>query len=305
MNEIQYGIIIKGLGGLYEVKTNDNIIIKCKAKGLLRHEKMTPYAGDNVVVRQSDNGSVIEKIVDRKNHLIRPPVANLDNLFVVIAATKPYPVLSITDKLISIAEYNHIEPIIIISKSDLDNNEAERIFDIYFKSGFNVYISGIDKDKKDLYDFVIKHAKGKISAFAGASGVGKSTVLNAIFPKLTLETGEISHKTERGKHTTRHVELFGLECLCEDTSVSGYIADTPGFSLIDFTKFDFYKKDDVVYTFREFQEYIGTCKYTKCSHTAEDGCKIIEAVKNGIISSERHNSYVEIYNILKDKHDWK
>lgn len=304
MNELLKGIIIKGLGGLYEIKTEDGSLIHCKAKGAFRHEKITPFAGDNVVVKASDKGAVIEEIIDRKNHLIRPPVANLDILFVVIAAAKPSPMLPITDKLISIAEFNKIEPVIIISKSDLDENEADRIAEIYQKSGFTVFTSSIDSDKKALADFVFSHANGKISAFAGASGVGKSTVMNALFPKLTLETGDISHKTERGKHTTRHVELFGLDYLTDNDSMTGYIADTPGFSLIDFTRFDFYKKDDLVYTFREFDDYIGTCKYTKCSHTTEDGCKIIEAVENGQIAKERHESYIEIYNTIKNKHDW-
>lgn len=304
MNEFEKGIIIKGLGGLYGIKLENGEVINCKAKGAFRHEKITPYAGDKVIIKQSDKGAVVEEITDRKNHLIRPPVANLDILFVVIAAKKPSPMLSITDKLISIAEYNKIEPVIIISKSDLDEDEAERIADIYRKSGFTVFVSSIDSNKTELYNFVVEQANGKISAFAGASGVGKSTVMNALFPKLTLETGDVSHKTERGKHTTRHVELFGLDVLTGDCSLKGYIADTPGFSLLDFTRFDFYKKDDLVYTFREFEDYIGTCKYTKCSHTREDGCKIIEAVNNGDITKERHDSYIEIYNTLKNKHDW-
>jgi len=247
---------------------------------------------------------VIEEITDRKNSLIRPPVANLDILFTVIAAAKPSPMLPITDKLISIAEFNKIEPVIIISKCDIDSIEADRIASIYKRSGFTVFVSGIDTDKYELLDFVTQKANGKISAFAGASGVGKSTVMNALFPKLGLETGDVSRKTERGKHTTRHVELFGLDYLTDNKELSGYVADTPGFSLIDFTRFDFYKKDDLVFTFREFEDYLGTCKYTKCSHTSEDGCKIIEAVKNGNIPIERHQSYVEIYNTLKNKHDW-
>ncbi len=205
---------------------------------------------------------------------------------------------------ISITEYNHIEPVIIVSKSDLDENEAEKIADIYRKSGFTVFVSSIDSTKEELSAFVFEHANGKISAFSGASGVGKSTVMNALFPKIALETGDISHKTERGKHTTRHVELFTLDYLTDNSSMTGYIADTPGFSLIDFTRFDFYKKDDLVYTFREFEDYIGTCKYTKCSHTTEDGCKIIEAVENGTIPKGRHESYIEIYNTLKNKHEW-
>ncbi len=304
MSELIKGIIIKGLGGLYDIKTEDGNIISCKAKGAFRHEGITPYAGDSVILKQSDKGTVIEEITDRKNYLIRPPVANIDILFTVISAAKPSPMLPITDKLISIAEYNKIEPVIIVSKSDLDENEAEKIADIYIKSGFTVFVSSIDSNKDELVLFVKQKANGKISAFAGASGVGKSTVMNALFPKLTLETGDVSRKTERGKHTTRHVELFELDYLTDDSAMTGYIADTPGFSLIDFTRFDFYKKDDLVYTFREFEDYLGTCKYTKCSHTTEDGCKIIEAVNNGIIPKERHLSYIDIYNTLKNKHEW-
>ncbi len=304
MSELKKGIIIKGLGGLYNIKLDDGTVVKCKAKGAFRHEKITPYAGDNVIVKQEDKGTVIENIIDRKNHLIRPPVANIDILFTVVAAAKPSPMLPITDKLISIAEFNGIEPVLIISKSDLDSSEAERIADIYRRSGFTVFVSGLESNKTELINFVKEQANGKISAFAGASGVGKTTVMNLLFPKLALETGDISHKTERGKHTTRHVELFALDYLTDDETMKGYIADTPGFSLLDFTRFDFYKKDDLVYTFREFEEYLGTCKYTKCSHTSEDGCKVIEAVKNGYIPKERHASYVEIYNTLKNKNEW-
>jgi len=304
MTENSKGIIIKGLGGLYDIKLGDGSIISCKAKGSFRHDGIIPYVGDSVTVRFDGKGAVIEDISERKNFLIRPPVANIDILFTVIAAAKPSPMLPITDKLISIAEFNKIEPVIIVTKSDLDENTANYISDIYIKCGFTVFVSSIESDKAELGEFVKTYANGKISAFAGASGVGKSTVMNALFPKLALETGNISKKTERGKHTTRHVELFDLSYLTDDGSVSGYIADTPGFSLIDFTRFDFYKKDDLVYTFREFEEHIGKCKYTKCSHTKEDGCSIIRAVKDGIIPAERHTSYIEIYDALKDKHDW-
>ncbi len=304
MSELIRGRIIKGLGGLYEIETLSGERIHCKAKGSFRHDKITPYVGDNVVVRTEKNGNLIDEIVDRNNYLIRPPLSNLDILFIVISVAKPSPILPITDKLISIAEYNKIEPVIIISKSDLDGEEAKKIENIYQKCGFTVFVSGIESDKSELFDFVCQKANGKISAFAGASGVGKSTVINALFPKIALETGEVSYKTERGKHTTRHVELFRLDNLTDNDSLSGYIADTPGFSLLDFTRFDFFGKDDLVYTFREFEDYLGKCKYTKCSHTSEDGCKIIEAVNDGIIPKERHDSYVELYNTLKNKHSW-
>ncbi len=304
MSEQIKGRIVKGLGGLYEIELFSGETVSCKAKGSFRHDRITPYVGDTVVIKSEKNGCYIDEINARKNHLIRPPVANLDILFIVVSVAKPSPILPITDKLISIAEYNKIEPVIIISKCDLDESEAQKIEEIYQKSNFTVFVSGIDSNKDELTEFVYNKANGKISAFAGASGVGKSTVINALFPKIALETGEVSHKTERGKHTTRHVELFRLDHLTGNNTLSGYIADTPGFSLLDFTRFDFYTKDDLVYTFREFEDYLGTCKYTKCSHTTEDGCKIIEAVKNGIIPKERHESYVDIYNTLKNKHTW-
>lgn len=305
METLTEGTIVKGLGGLYHILTDDGNTVSCKAKGAFRHDKITPYAGDRVSVRITDKGEVIEAILPRKSCLIRPPVANLDILFTVVAAAKPSPILTITDKLISIAEFNGIEPVLIVTKSDLDGVEAKRIADIYEKCGFTVFVSSIDSSKDALLDFVKEKANGKISAFAGASGVGKSTVMNALFPALKLETGNVSHKTERGRHTTRHVELFRLSELTNDSSVSGFIADTPGFSLIDFTRFDFYKKDDLVYTFREFKDHIGKCKYTKCSHTSEDGCSILKAVNDGSIPKERHESYVDIYNTLKNKREWE
>lgn len=301
---IQKGIITKGLGGLYEVKLNDGERVSCKARGVFRHEKTVLCVGDKVDVKITNDGCVVERIHERKNSLIRPPMANLDILFIVIAAKKPSPALSMTDKLISIAEYNKIEPVIIVSKSDLDESEAQHIACIYKKSGFNTFVSGLKCDMASLRKFVTKEADGKLSAFAGASGVGKSTMINSLFPKLALETGEVSKKTERGRHTTRHVELYELSYLADDASLDGYIADTPGFSLLDFIRFDFFDKEDLPYTFREFEQYIGKCKYTKCSHTSEEGCKIVEAVKNGTIPSERHNSYTELFNDLKNKHSW-
>lgn len=298
------GRVIKGLDGLYFVLTDDRETISCKARGVLRHEKKIVNVGDRVSLRSDKDGIFIEDIIERKNALIRPPISNLDVLFIVISAKKPDPVLLTADKLISIAEHNSIEPIIIISKSDLDEEEASRIESIYKTSGFKVISSRLDSGKTELYDFITENAKSKISAFAGASGVGKSTLINHVFPSLSLETGSISRKTERGKHTTRHVELFSMSELTGDESVSGFIADTPGFSMLDFVKFDFFSKDDLVFTFREFETYLGKCKYTKCSHTKEEGCKIIEAVENGIIPKSRHESYVELYSQLKDKHDW-
>ena len=259
-----------------------------------------------MIVEESEGNSVVDEILDRKNHLIRPPVANLDVIFIVAAAREPDPELSTIDKLITIAEFNGIEPVIIISKADIDPDYAEHLSAIYRKCGFHTYIiSSVSREGIDaLRDFVLSLTEEKTAAFAGASGVGKSTLMNSLFPKMKLETGEISRKIARGKHTTRHVELYPLSILTEDESRRGFIADTPGFGLLDFVRFDFYTKDDLIYTFREFEPYIGKCRYTGCTHTKDEGCAILKAVEDGIIPKERHESFNIIYNDIKDKRPW-
>ncbi|MBQ7379890.1 MAG: ribosome small subunit-dependent GTPase A [Clostridia bacterium] len=312
------GRIIKGVGGLYTVKLLDhaslptgldrNTPIACRAKGAFRHDNLTPLVGDIVSLEfeetgQStrDAGALISEIAPRKNALIRPPLANLDIMFVTPAAAKPAPVLETVDKLICILEHHHITPVVVITKYDADPKYAQEICNIYRTAGFDTFVTsskdeyGIDA----LKAYVKANCEDKISAFAGASGVGKSTLLNALFPSLALSTGEISRKIERGKHTTRTVELFAMP----DTE-RGFIADTPGFSMLDFARFDFFKKEDLPLTMREFAPYLGNCRFTKCSHTKEQGCAILEAVKRGDIPPSRHQSFVAIYDVLKNKHDW-
>jgi ribosome biogenesis GTPase len=246
---------------------------------------------------------MISEIINRKNSLIRPPLANLDYMFISMAAASPAPILSTVDKLVSIAEFNEIEPVIVIGKCELDKDISKEIFDIYKKAGFTTFLVSVYENEgiDGIADFIHHKLSGKIAAFSGASGVGKSSLMNRLFPDLKLDTGEISKKIERGKNTTRHVELFAHEC----ADGIGYIADTPGFSMLDFEHFDFFKKDDLPLTMREFNDYIGLCKYTKCTHTKEDGCAILEAVKRGDIASSRHDSFVEMYEVLKNKPDWK
>ena len=300
---LQNGRILSGLGGsLYQVRLDNGMDISCYARGLFRYKNETVTVGDYVSVElEPDGGGAIRDIAERKNLLIRPPIANLDMLFVVVAAAAPEPLLITIDKMISIAEYNDIEPVIIVTKSDLDSTKADYISGIYKQSGFDVF-TGTD----GLTEFIESHGKQKTAAFAGASGVGKSTLMNRLFPKrMSLNTGEISRKTSRGKHTTRHVELFPISELTDNTAYTGYLADTPGFGLLDFIKFDFFTKESLIFTFREFEPYITTCKYTKCTHIKEEGCSIIEAVNSGIIPKERHTNYIEIYNDLKDKREWK
>lgn len=288
------GLIVKALGGFYYVKTADRII-ECRARGLFRKKNLVPYVGDNCTVEltSEDKGYVVE-IKERKNSLIRPPVANLDRLLMVVSTKEPRPNLEILDKLIAIAEYKKIEPIIIITKTDLDRNSD--ISEIYKKAGFTA-IDVCSKTGEGVAE-VKKIISQGISAFCGNTGVGKSTLLNAIDENLSIATAQISQKLGRGKHTTRHVELYPMEN-------GGYIADTPGFSAIEAEKFDIILKDQLAYCFREFEDYIDNCKFTGCSHTAEKGCKVLEAVNEGNIAKSRHNSYVKMYEEAKGIKEWE
>lgn len=293
------GKIVKGVGGKYFVRTGETLI-SARARGVFRHEQISPEVGDNVTVRIEENGDAyIEDITQRKNLLIRPPMANLDYMFITAAAAKPAPIPATLDKLSAICVHSDIIPIFVITKCDLDRENGERLAALYRHSGFKVFtLSAEDKDGIDeLRGFIEENLAGKTAAFAGASGIGKSTLLNALFPSLALATGGISEKIERGKHTTRHVELFEV--------YGGMLADTPGFSMLDFMRFDFMKVDDLAYAFPEFEEHLGNCRYKKCTHLCEDGCAIVEALNEGKIEKSRHESYVELFNILKDKKDWK
>lgn len=294
-----HGRIIKGIGGLYFVDTGEGNALPCRARGIFRHDDNSPQVGDLVEVGKSPEGDfVILEINRRKNLLIRPPLANLDRLYAAVPTSAPEPDLLTVNKLTAIAVHNGIEPAIVITKAGLNRDYADELADIYQKTPFPVFVTdsltgvGMDDLRRDLEE----NGRGKISAFAGASGVGKSTLLNTLFPELSLETGKVSQKTERGRHTTRKVELYPL--------LGGYLADTPGFTMLDFKRFDFFTKDQLPDTFPEFAPYLGHCRYTKCSHTKEEGCAILDAVRSGKIAKSRHESYLELYSDLKDKHEW-
>lgn len=303
------GIIIKGVGGLYTVRTNEGDIT-CRAKGAFRHEGTVPTVGDRVTVSRAAIGEenegdfVISEISERDSILVRPALANLTHLFLVIPSAKPKPDLVTVDKLISIADFKDIEPVIIINKSDIDPEEAERIGKIYGKSAFKVFTlsaqTGEGCDKLLGYFKEISQEHIMISAFAGASAAGKSTLMSRLFPELKLKTGDVSRKIQRGRHTTRHCELYSVEGL-EDC----LIADTPGFSMLDFTRFNFYDLSQLPLAFREFRPFVGKCKYTKCTHTKEEGCVILEEIEKGNIPKERHDSYLAIFEEIKKKPEWK
>ena len=296
------GRIIEGVGGLYTERCEEGgevKLIPCRAKGVFRHERITPLVGDNVSIDVSagEGNAVIDEILERKNSLIRPPMANLDCVFVSMAAAKPAPMLDMTDKLISILEHNDIEPVIVVEKCELDRERAAEIKAIYESAGYPVFVISCETGEgiEEIKGF-ISSRKG-ILALAGASGVGKSTLLNKLFPTLGLFTGSVSRKTERGRHTTRAVTLLKL-------GEELYFADTPGFSMLDFERFDFFDLEDLPLSFREINERIGQCRYTKCTHRKEDGCAVVEAVNRGEIAKSRHESYVALYEILKNKHKW-
>lgn len=305
------GTIIKGVGGMYTVLCNGDCesfsdrIISCRARGVFRHESITPLPGDSVVLLKDgeETDYVIDSIEERRSSLVRPAMANLTHLFIVIPAAKPKPDLLTADKLISAAEGKDIEPVIIITKSDIDDEESEKLKKVYELGGFTVFcLSAVTGEGVDpLSDYIAENSEGMIAAFAGASGAGKSTLMGRLFPDLKLKTGEVSRKTQRGKHTTRHAELYPFktkEGVC-------LIADTPGFSMLDYTRFYFFDAAELPYTFREFKSHLGECKYTKCTHTKEEGCEVLKALKAGEIAKSRHESYLLILEEIKKKPEWK
>lgn len=290
------GKLIKGIGGFYYVEADD-VIYECKARGSFRKQKITPLVGDDVEISVNEENNVdnaIEKILDRKNDMIRPPLANLDQLFIIASLVDPKINTQIIDKLIAISEYKHIEPILVLTKTDLDSDYHQYV-DIYKKAGFKVIVC--DNTKGTGADEVKAFLKGKISAFTGNTGVGKSTLLNNIAPDLNLATGETSKKLGRGKHTTRHSELFKV--------CGGYIADTPGFSSLDFERCEKILKDELPYCFREFEPYLDDCRFTSCAHINDKGCAVCKALEDGKISKSRHDSYVAMYNEVKDIKEWQ
>lgn len=287
-NAIKSGIITKCLGGLYTVETLDGIL-ECKARGIFRNRGISPYVGDTVEIQ---NG-VISEILNRKNCIIRPPLANLDQLIFIVSTCNPSPNYLILDKFIAIAEYKGITPIIAITKTDLGS--GAEIKEIYKNIGIDVF--EIDYNNPETIEVFRNLLKGKISALTGNSGAGKSTLLNAVDSDLNIPTAEISKKLGRGKHTTRHAQLYKL-------SEGGYIADTPGFSTFETNRYDIIRKEELADCFREFRKYTD-CRFRDCSHTCEKGCKVIEALENSEISASRRESYCTMYEEAKQLKEWE
>ena len=288
------GTILKGIGGFYYVEAAE-VVYECKARGIFRKHSQKPLAGDRVVIAPAEDGTAtIHEIMPRKNQLIRPPGANIDQLIITASTCDPAPNPRIIDKMTALAVYKNIQPVVVITKSDLDNGAWLK--EIYDLAGIRcVLFSSVSKEGAEEIKNLLK---GKISAFSGNSGVGKSSLLNCLYGDLQLQTGDISQKLGRGRHTTRQVELFKLEN-------GGYVADTPGFSTVDVERYELIRKEDLPDCFPEFEPYLNQCKFTSCAHVREKGCAVLRAVEEGKISKSRHESYCALYQEVKDVKEWE
>ena len=287
------GKIVKGIAGFYYVHVVESGLYECKAKGVFRKEKIKPLVGDIVEIdildEEEKKGNIVE-ILERKNELIRPAVANIDQALVVFAVTKPKPHFNLLDRFLIMMESKDIPVILCFNKKDIATEpEIQELKNIYETCDYQmIFTSALQEENVDELKELLR---GKTTAIAGPSGVGKSSLINIFQPDANMETGSISEKIERGKHTTRHSELIWIE---DDT----YIMDTPGFSSLYTNEFE---KEELKYYFREFEEYEGQCKFLGCDHIHEPNCAVKQALEEGKIHPVRYKNYIEMYNELKDK----
>lgn len=300
------GRVLSGVGGLYKVLTDEGRTLSCSARGSLRFTKISPYPGDRVTVTEEENGRhAISSVLPRKNFFGKPPAANIDKLFITVAAASPAPSYVTIDKLICAAEYYGTVSVIVVTKCELDPEKAAEIKDVYEKSGYAVFLTSSAEGIgiRELWGFISREITDCTAVFAGESGVGKSSIMNALFPSLSLVTGNVSRKISRGKHTTRAVTLYPVS---DDIGAAGaFIADTPGFGIFDLSTIDTLTKDDVCDLFPEFRPYVSKCRYRKCTHLREEGCAVIEAVQSGAIPRQRHENYVTVYEEIKKLRPWQ
>lgn len=282
--------IVKGIGGFYYVRTPEGVV-ECKARGIFRKRGITPVAGDNVAL--SPDGTMIDEILPRKNVFIRPPIANLDVLFIVASTTQPVPSTLVLDQLTAAAIYKDVQPVLVVTKADLA--AADQLAEAYAGSG--IPLVQLHYDTGEGLDEIRAMLQGKLCAFCGNSGVGKSTLLNALAPELKRETGQISQKLGRGRHTTREVEIFEVS--------GGRLADTPGFASLEAQKLCRIPKEDLQHTFPEFGPYFGQCRFTGCSHRSETGCAVRQAVEEGKIGKTRYASYLAMYEEASARKEWE
>ena len=286
------GIIYKALSGFYYVNSAEGTA-ECRARGRFRLEKSIPLVGDRVKFITTDFGKgILTDILPRRNSFIRPPLANIDKMVIVASASMPVTDTYLIDRLTAIAAKNECEPLICLNKLDLD--QADRLYGIYKDAGFTVIrTSALTHEGLDELKNAIKNVT---SAFTGNSGVGKSSILNAIDPDFRITVGDISRKLGRGRHTTRHVEIYTLSC-------GALVADTPGFSAFDTGHIA--AKDDLQHLFRDFEPYIGKCRFPDCAHIKEPGCAVLEALNSGRLQESRHDSYKRLYQQALEYKEWE
>jgi ribosome biogenesis GTPase len=290
--KIETGRIIKSLSGFYDVRT-ENKVITCRARGSMRRTGLSPQVGDIVDISVEKGKGMVERIHPRKNSFVRPAVSNLDLLVVFAANVNPVTEPFLIDRVAAIAGDQEVPVCICVNKCDMD--PAEDLTAIYRQAGYTVIQTsaetglGIDELRKTL--------SGKFCAFTGNSGVGKSSILNALAPELKLPVGEVSEKLGRGRHTTRHVELYDVD--------DALIADTPGFSSFDTDQMEVILKENLQYAFPEFGKYIGTCQFRDCSHRKEPGCAVTTALAAGEIGKSRYESYLKLYEKAMQINEWE
>jgi ribosome biogenesis GTPase len=288
------GMIFRALSGFYDVQAGDQVI-RCRARGKFRHQKVSPLVGDRVAITQVDEKTgMVDEILPRKNFFLRPAVANMDQLIIIASRAIPETDPFLIDRVVSLAEKRGCEPVIVVNKCDLAPGEP--LAEIYRRCSFRTILTSAETGQgvEELRDALA----GKTSVFTGNSGVGKSSLLNQLAPELNLQTGEVSKALGRGRHTTRHIELYRLEN-------GGVIADTPGFSSFDSDQGELCRKEDLAETFREFRPYLGQCRFVGCAHVKEKGCAVLAAVKAGDIPKTRHQSYVRLYEQAKEIKEWE
>ena len=293
MTEENIGRIVRSLSGFYEVATPSGSLT-CRARGILRKNRIVPLTGDMVRISREKNGGMVEEVLPRKNSFLRPAVSNLDLLVIFAANANPVTEPFLIDRVAAIAGNQEVPVCICVNKCDLDPAmELERI---YKNAGFSVVVTSAQTGEG--IEALRELLRGKLSAFTGNSGVGKSSVLNRLCPGLELPTGEVSEKLGRGRHTTRHVELY-------DLGDSTYIADTPGFSSFDTDQMDVILKENLQYAFPDFAPYLGKCQFADCAHRREPGCAVRAALKAGSLEKTRYESYLRLYEKAMEINTWE
>lgn len=293
MSELRQGVIIRALSGFYDVDTGEGTV-RCRARGKLRKERVTPLVGDRVQFQMSGDSGYVQEILPRKNSFIRPAVANVDVLVMMASQVNPVTEPFLIDRVAAIAAQQQVELILVINKCDLD--PADRLYEIYRNTGVTVLrLSAVTGDGVEA---LRARLSGKLAAFTGNSGVGKSSLLNILYPEAQMATGDVSEKLGRGRHTTRHVELFTLP---DGTR----IMDTPGFSAFDTDQMDLGTPENLALAFPEFAPYLGRCRFDDCAHVKEAGCAVLEALEEGKIQKSRHDSYVRLYTQIKEQKAWQ